>query len=149
MAYCGQSDLSERYGDKELKELTDEVSGSTIAVAEVTSACNEASSQIDVYLGQRYPVPLASPPAIVTGWACALARLKLWGDRASKDSAVRVDADDVIAILKDIARGNAKLPGQDVATSAIASAASMVERTKVMTDTELDKRVSMNPAFLT
>lgn len=135
MGYCAKQDLSERFGDRELKELTDESSGATVSDAEVTSACDEASSTIDLYLGVRYTVPLASPPAVVKKWACDLARLNLWGDRAGSDSAVRVEAQAVLALLKDISVGKAMLPGQAAGVEAPASTVAVTERTQVFTDT--------------
>lgn len=145
MGYCVQSDLSERFGDKELKELTDEVSGAAISAAEITSACDEASSAIDVYLGARYPVPLSSPPSIVKKWACDIARLNLWGNRAGPESSIRLDAEAAFAILKDISRGLAKLPGQDPETEAPTSAIAVNERTQNFPDSLFTLRTVTTP----
>lgn len=148
MGYCAQADLSNRYGDKELAQLTDEVSGQTPDAAEIQSACDEASAELDTYLGRRYTVPVTAPASVLTllkGWACTLARLKLWGDRAAPDSGVRRDADDVMAIVKDIATFKADLPGMTVDTAAVTTsfAASQTERAGVMTDGNFAKMVTL------
>lgn len=133
--YCAKDDLVERFGEKELAQLTDEATAAVISDVEVAAACNEASSQIDMYVGRRYPVPLASPDAVVKKWAVALARLALWGERAGPDSSVRADADAVLKVLKDIAKGDAILPGAAAASpAATATAAAMTERTQHFPD---------------
>lgn len=145
MGYCAKGDLSERFGEKELKELTDESSAATVSDAEVTAACDEASSTIDLYVGTRYTVPLVSIPAVVKKWACDLARLNLWGDRAGADSAVRKNADDVLATLKDIARGVAALPAQAEGDVAPPASVAVTERTQVFTDTLFSDSMVTNP----
>lgn len=145
MGYCAKSDLSERYGDQELKELTDETSGVAISDPEVTSACDEASSTIDLYLGVRYTVPLASPPSVVKKWACDLARLNLWGNRAGEGSAIRLEAEQALAFLKDISTGKAILPGQAAGVEAPLSAIAVTERTQSFPDTLFTNSMVTNP----
>lgn len=133
--YCAKDDLVERFGEKELAQLTDEATAAVISDVEVAAACNEASSQIDMYVGRRYPVPLASPDAVVKKWAVALARLALWGERAGVDSTVRTAAEDVLKVLKDIANGIAILPGAASASGAApVTAAGLTERTQNFPD---------------
>lgn len=135
MVYCTKADLVERFGEKELQELTDEATGTVTSDDEVTAACSEASSEIDLYVGRRYPVPLVSPDAVVKKWACALARLALWGERAGVDSTVRTAAEDVLKVLKDIANGIAILPGAASASGAApVTAAGLTERTQNFPD---------------
>lgn len=140
MAYCAQSDLVERFSEKELQELTDEVLANTIAAAEVSAACDEAASEIDTYLGKRYPLPLSTVPPIVKKWACDLARFFIWGDRAGEGHPVRLASEDARAALKDISTGKAQLPDQDPDTSVAASAVAIVERPAAMSDDALALR---------
>jgi phage gp36-like protein len=133
--YCDKGDLVARFGEEELRQLTDEASGAAISDADVSAACDEASSQIDLYLGRRYAVPLTTIPSIVKQWACALARLTLWGNRAGEGTTVRVNADDAMAVIRDVATGKASLPGQSATTTAAVVAAAVTERTSAFPDT--------------
>jgi phage gp36-like protein len=140
VAYCAKSDLVERFGESELKELTDETLATRVSDAEVASACDEASSEIDTYLGQRYTLPLSVIPAIVKKWASDMARFFLWGDRAGEGHPVRLACEDAREALKNISTGKAQLPGQDPDTSVASSAVAIVERTAAMTDETLALR---------
>lgn len=54
-----------------------------LAVARIQSAMDEAEAMIDGFLAKRYPLPLASVPIIITGWARAIVRYKLHANRIS------------------------------------------------------------------
>jgi phage gp36-like protein len=109
VAYCNQADLSERFGDQELAELTDP-SVATPNAAEITKACDEAASLIDTYVSTRYTVPLSPVPTIVRKWACDIARKFLWSDRAGPDTVVALNYLDAVGMLKNVASGLATLP---------------------------------------
>lgn len=109
-AYATQADLTERFGAAELAQLTDESAATSPDDTEVGKACDEASSLIDAYLSTRYTTPLDPVPTIVRKWACDIARAALWKDRADKDSAVKLNAADAMAQLRDVAKGIAGLP---------------------------------------
>jgi len=109
MAYCTQADLSERFGDTELAQLTDPAAQSPQS-GEIQKAIDEAGSLIDSYAATRYDVPLSPVPTIVRKWACDIARLFLWKDRAAADSIVTLNYDNAVLALKDIARGLVSLP---------------------------------------
>lgn len=108
--YCSQADLVERFGAVELAQLTDETAGANADAAEVTKACDEATSIIDAYLATRYTTPLAVIPPMVRKWAVDIARRILWKDRALPESTVARNYDGALAQLKDVARGIAALP---------------------------------------
>jgi phage gp36-like protein len=146
VAYCEKADLAEKYGEKELAELTDEQSGAATSDAEVSAACAAASAEVDRYLGVRYPVPLASPPPDVVDFACVIARFKLWGDRATEGTGMRSAYDDVMKMLRDIAAGKAVLSGIPVDAAQVGAVVVAVsERTQVMSDTELSKMLTSCP----
>ena len=138
MAYCTKADLVERFGLVELKQLTDEVAGTTEDDAEITKACDEATSLIDSYVYGRYSTPLSPVPTIVRKWACDIARKFLWKDRAQHDSVVQQSYDAAIAMLRDVARGTAQLPGA-TGTLPISSGSSVavVATPQVFTDDQL------------
>jgi phage gp36-like protein len=117
-AYATQADLVERFGSRELAQLTDETAAAAPDPAEISKALDEASSLIDGYLGSRYTLPLSSVPTMVRKWACDIARCALWKDRAMPDSVVVANRDLALSQLKDAARGAIVLSGVDgVATA--------------------------------
>lgn len=113
MAYCAKADLIARYGAQELAQLTDETAAHSADDAEITAACDEATSLIDGYAAARYTVPLSPVPAMVKSWACAIARRLLWKDRALPDSAVAIAHDEALTALREVAKGVLRLPASD------------------------------------
>jgi phage gp36-like protein len=120
MAYCTESDLVARFGKAELASVTDKVAAASSVPQVIADACDEASSQIDSYLGALYTTPIAEAyrPPVLKQWARDLARLNLWGDRAPEGSVVRSNANAALRALRDIANGNAVLPGSENLTAA-------------------------------
>ena len=114
MPYATQQQLADRYGARELVQVTDKAQPPTGAVntATVDRALADADSEIDSRLGLRYAVPLTAPPAIVLDVACRIARYKLHEDRATEK--VRNDYQDAIKFLDSVAAGRAILPGVTV-----------------------------------
>lgn len=104
MAYCTQADLSERFGNTELSQLTDEAAASPQA-PEIIKAIDEAGSLIDSYISTRYDVPVSPVPTILRKLACDIARKYLWKDRADDQSVVTKNYADAVAFLRDVARG--------------------------------------------
>lgn len=110
MSYCAKADLVERFGVAELAQLTDETAASTPDDAEITKACDEASSYVDSYLSVRYATPLSPVPTLIRWFACDIARRILWKDRAGPESVVALASEAALARLRDIAKGVAGLP---------------------------------------
>lgn len=105
MSYCIYTDLVERFGAKELSELTN-MMGPCPAIDD---AINDATAEIDSYLAVRYSLPIASPvPAVLKRCACELARYFLWDDNITDH--IRQRYEDSITILKSIANGTMVLP---------------------------------------
>jgi phage gp36-like protein len=115
MTYATQSDLVTRFGEQELIEQTDRLTGTNVDAAVVTQVLEDASSTIDGYLAGRYVLPLASVPPLLVGLCCDLARYALYTDAAP--DIVRDRQKDAVSRLKDIAAGTVKL---DLATAAVA-----------------------------
>lgn len=109
-AYCAKADLVERYGAVELAQLTDETAAAAADDAEISKACDEATSLVDAYLAKRYTLPLVTVPTIVRKLACDIARKFLWKDRAGAESVVSQNYDAALTQLRDIARGISGLP---------------------------------------
>jgi len=123
MPYATQTDLVERFGSRQLIELTDRTTmpPSTIDATVVSRALADADAEIDASVGKVAALPLASPPAILKRIACDLTHWFLWGSRAEKDTAVRLACEDARRTLADIASGRISLDAAGVAGPAPAS----------------------------
>lgn len=133
MAYCAKADLVQRFGGKELAELTDETAAHSSDDTEIAAACDEASSLIDSYISTRYTVPLDPVPAMVRKWACDIAFFNLF--KISVPERVKDAYEDAIARLKDVAKGVAGLPDATGTTAETNGAAlSVVTADTVFTD---------------
>ena len=105
--YATKQDLIDRFGEKELKQLTDRanVPPTTIDDVVVGRALTDAEALINSYVGKVYTLPLAVVPAVLVKYAADIARYYLHGKAADKDSPVTRAYDQAIAWLKDVARG--------------------------------------------
>ncbi len=75
MDYCTLQDLTRRYTEEVIVQLTDRSSPPTGVIDEavVAEAIADASGFIDSFLAGRYALPLATVPATLRGKACDLA----------------------------------------------------------------------------
>lgn len=79
MAYATLADMTTRYSERELLEVTTppgEAFGQ-INADMVGTALDDASSEMDGYLRRRYAVPVQDVPAKMVSVCCALARFNL------------------------------------------------------------------------
>lgn len=111
MAYATPAQLVERFdAEYELTQLTGAGSGSRDD-ERILLALEEASGQMDLYLGTRNALPLsglgASQTAELERLCCDIARFRLWKDAASEE--VRRRYDDAIRVLEQIAAGKVSL----------------------------------------
>lgn len=107
MTYATQADMTERFGEQEIIELTDREQTGAIGTDVLDRALADADSLIDGYLATRYTLPLASTPTVLTRIACDLARYGLYDDEAPKQVTERYQA--AIAFLKAVSRGEVTL----------------------------------------
>lgn len=108
MGYAVKQDMIDRFGDVELKQLTDRTGAiDTIDDTVLGKALADADAEINGYLAGRYTLPLVSTPLILVGHACDIARFRLYDDRATE--AVRQRYDDAIKYLGKVAEGKISL----------------------------------------
>jgi phage gp36-like protein len=107
--YATQPDMLTAYGTAELVQLTDIEQPRTGAVvgAVLDAALTAASAEIDGYLIGRYALPLASPPAILNGLCCKIARYRLM--TTAPDEVARKGYEDAVRYLELVARGQVNL----------------------------------------
>ncbi len=123
MSYASQQNLTDRFGNDELLQLTDRATPptGTIDATVVAEALADADAIIDSYIGKRYDLPLASTPIRLIAVGCDLARYSLYKDDPTETVAARHT--DAIKWLRDISTGAAVL---DVAGSPPAAAGDQV-----------------------
>jgi phage gp36-like protein len=112
MSYAAQADLTERFGEVELIQLTDRATppAGEIDTDVVDRALADADAIIDSRIGGRYAVPLAAPlPADIVRVACDIARYLLH-DLGAPET-VRQHYEDAIAWLGRVADGRLPLIG--------------------------------------
>jgi phage gp36-like protein len=107
MGYAVKQDLIDRFGEKELRELTDRVNRppTTIDETVVGRALADATALIDGYIAKKYNLPLATVPEILIKTTSDVARYYLHGKAADKDSPVTAAYNQAVAWLKDVAKG--------------------------------------------
>jgi phage gp36-like protein len=111
MAYAAVQDLIDRFGERELIQLTDraEPAAGTIDLVVAGKALSDADELINGYVAVVYTLPLSTTPAILTDVACLIARYRLHREPTDK---VKYDYEDALKRLERIAKGLVKLPGE-------------------------------------
>lgn len=113
MAYASAQDMRNRYPEKDLRELTDEL-GAVINDGVLDSALADASDLIDGYLRGRYALPLLDVPRSLVLMACTIAMYNLQQLRPVNDlEDARNRYKDIVAQLRDISQGKAQLALSD------------------------------------
>jgi phage gp36-like protein len=119
MPYATKQDLIDRFGETELKQLTDRtnVPPTTIDDTVVTRALDDATALADGYLGKKYALPLSVTPPVLTKLVADVARYYLHGKRAEKDGPVAIAYKEAVAWLRDVSNGLVQLDADGVAPS--------------------------------
>jgi len=106
--YATLQDLIDRFGEREIEQLTSRMAMDVIDNAAVTRAVADAGDEIDCYLAVRYTLPLRTVPPLVCRLTCDVARYRLYDDAATEE--VRRRYDDAVSLLERLAAGTALLP---------------------------------------
>lgn len=120
MAYVTEQQLIERFGERELIQLTDrDGSAAAIVSSVLDGAIADASSEADAYVGTRYDLPLSIVPDSLVRVVSDIVRYRLY-DEAATDQ-VRKRYEDAIKFLVGIAKGTISVgtlpPGEELASS--------------------------------
>lgn len=140
MAYAVVSDMTARFGEAEMIQLTyvasDGDDGPAVNAATIGLAIESASGQMDMYLGARQALPLTGlstgQTADLTRLCCDIARYRLWDDRASDE--VRARYEDAIRVMEMIATGKLTLIPDNMSSDTPASKIQTGTRTTIFTD---------------
>lgn len=134
MTYATLIDMTTRFGEIELAQLTDRTDGLVIQQDVLARALSDATAEVDGYLATRYRVPLTLVPQLLVRLVCDIARYRLYDERTTE--AVRQRYEDSVRMLKSISSGAVLLAGAEL-TGANAPQASgetrVVSRSQVRT----------------
>ncbi len=111
MSYAAPQDLLNRYPNRDLVQLTNEdPSAQAVDTAVLQQALDDASAEIDGYLGARFALPLSDPPAVLNRLTADIAIYRLQALRPLHDlSDARRRYDDAVAMLARVAAGELTL----------------------------------------
>lgn len=139
MTYCTLAQLTDRFGEPMLVELTDRAEEPTneIDTDVVDRALADADALIDGYLKGRYQLPLAATPPLLADLALAIAVYKL--HRNTVSDKVKDDYAQALKTLGQIAAGTVRL---DVAgiepTSSGATGVRVTDRARDLTPENME-----------
>lgn len=108
-SYASQQDIVDRYGEDILSVAADRDGDGQPDNAVVTQALEDASHEIDSYVGARYDLPLPSKPALLQRICIdiALYRMSSEADVATEERRTRYQ--DAVKLLRGIAKGEMTL----------------------------------------
>ena len=111
MPYATTQDVLSRYPQQRMAELTHQ-DAEKVERKRITVALEDASSEIDGYVGKVYALPLASPPPVLKRIAVDIAVYRLMSllPKESVEDARR-RYEDAIKWLKDLVDGLVELEG--------------------------------------
>jgi phage gp36-like protein len=103
--YCAKGDILDLLEEQLLTQLTDDEGAGVVNDARVDKAIDDACGEIDGYLGARYPLPLATTPAIVRKCAVDIAIYNLFSRTVGAPEERRARYKDAVAILVNVSKG--------------------------------------------
>ena len=121
MAYASIQDLIDRFGLAEVKQLAPSTAPVGYDQARLEQVLDDASAELDSYLGARYPTPLDPVPGLVVKYCADLARETL--DKNGRDSVLEAGK-RARAWARDVAKGAATLGSTEGAGGETPQAAS-------------------------
>ncbi|WP_048646600.1 gp436 family protein [Nitratireductor soli] len=109
MAYCTLQELTDRYSERMLVEISDRADAPTgmIDADLITRAIADADALIDGYLKVRYRLPLASVPRLVKDLSLRISIYYAHAHVAAEK--IRRDYEEALSSLKHISQGLIRL----------------------------------------
>ncbi|MDQ0454651.1 gp436 family protein [Rhizobium paknamense] len=111
MAYCTKQDLIERFGERELIQLTDRATPPAGAMDDtiIARAIADATALADGYIGKAYSLPLVTVPEVLVKLTADVARYYLHFKGVERDSPIQRSHDQALSYFRDVARGIVQL----------------------------------------
>jgi phage gp36-like protein len=111
VSYITQQELTRRFGEDEVIQLTDRARTGAVDTDVLDQAIDDAGAEIDGYLAGRYRLPLDPVPRALVPLAANIVRYRLYDDAAPDE--VRSRYEDAVKFLTALAKGQFSL-GQPV-----------------------------------
>ena len=108
MSYATQQNMIDRFGQREIIQLTDKATppAGAIDITVLGQALDDADAMINGYVSVRFSLPLTDVPQQIVRIACDLARYFL--DKKQSEE-VRLRYDQAVAWLRDVSAGRVNL----------------------------------------
>lgn len=119
MPYATQQNMIDAFGETELIQLTDRTNPGVLNTQVLGRAMAEADAEINGYIASRYPLPLVSVPVVLTGYACDIARFKLFTVEAPQ--VVQDRYKQAMRYLEGVAKGTFSLGDDNTGAPVTAS----------------------------
>jgi phage gp36-like protein len=122
MAYAIAQNFIDAFGQRETLMLTNLDNPNAVAIDPVplNKALDDATAEIDTYIGSRYILPLNSTPSVVNRYCLDIARYML--DRIRSREDVRLRYEDALKWLGMLASGKVSI-GADLLGASISQTA--------------------------
>lgn len=119
MSYVTVEAMRLKFGESELIQLTDheEPYQYAINMDKLNAAMQEANSEIDAYVGSRYPLPLQTIPPFLVNIGCNLARYYAVTGDLSENDPIKSRYESSIKTLSKISKGELTLGGSPAGES--------------------------------
>jgi phage gp36-like protein len=114
MAYATRADVEEIYGANLLLVLADRDGDGTLDTEEegiADAALDMATSQIDMYIGSRYVVPLDPVPEYIKVVCIDIAVYRMAHEHAPRTQEMRLRYEDAMRYLEGVAKGTIAVEG--------------------------------------
>lgn len=107
--YAIADTMIKRFGEREVIALTDRDNLGVVDQVVLAEALDDASAEIDAYLGGRYTVPLDPAPKFIGNICCDIARYRLCGGETQMTDEIRDRYDAGVKFLRLAADGKVTL----------------------------------------
>lgn len=136
-SYAVLADVQDMVDSDELVRLTDDAGSGTEDETLITSQLEKASAEMDGYLGAVYPLPLASPPVILTSICVDIAVFNMYARRQGPPEHWAARHKNAIAFLTKVAEGKISLGAGDPNGNANASTPEISGPTRIFSRDKL------------
>lgn len=118
MAYCTVIDIQAALDERDLIRYTDDDDAGTPDQSKITAAITGAGAVIDTHIMGRYGADLSPVPDLIKDLAVDISVYRISSRRADAPEEFRKRYDDALRLLKQIASGDADIPGVDFESDA-------------------------------
>lgn len=105
--YITQQGMVDRYGEDEIKRITDRARTGAIDATVLDQAMKDAQSEVDAYISSRYQTPLTTITEAISRTTADIARYRLYDERCPEN--IRQRYKEAVEFLQAVSAGRATL----------------------------------------